>query len=167
MSKRVMQLRRALEEKPQDPHLLQELVFAPLKVHDHDGAADAYGQLAAVHERDGFLLKAVAMLKQAQKLRPRAAFVLRLARVHSQLGLSGEALAYLAQHPPTLESLRLRASLRPDDRDTHVQLAELLLDVGDEAGAAAAIARFGVELEQIRERRLAALSRSLDFSRPN
>ena len=167
MSKRVKELRKALEEKPVDPQLLQELALALLKVNDRDGAADAYGQLAAVHERDGFLFKAVAMLKQAQRLRPRAAFVLRLARVHSQLGLNGEALAYLGQVPPSLESMRLKASLRPDDRDTHVQLAELLLDVGDEAGAAAAVARFSVELEQIRERRLVALSRSLDFSRPN
>lgn len=167
MSKRVKELRRALEEKPQDPQLLQELAFALLKVDDADGAADVYGQLAAVHERDGFHLKAVAMLRQAQKVRPRAAFVLRLARLHAQLQLNGEALAYLAQHPPTLESLRLKASLRPDDRDTHLQLAELLLEVGDEAGAVAAVARFGVELEQLRERRLVALTRSLDFSRPN
>ncbi len=167
MSKRVKELRKALEEKPHDPQLLQELALALLKVNDRDGAAEVYGQLAAVHERDGFLLKAVAMLKQAQKLRPRAAFALRLARVHAQLELHGEALAYLGQLPPSLESLRLKASLLPDDRDTHVHLAELLLDAGDEAGAAAAVARFGVELEQIRERRLAALTRSLDFSRPN
>ncbi len=167
MSKRVKELRKALEEKPLDPQLLQELALALLKVNDRDGAAEVYGQLAAVHERGGFHLKAVAMLKQAQKLRPRAAFALRLARVHAQLELHGEALAYLGQLPPSLESLRLKASLLPDDRDTHVQLAELLLDAGDEAGAAAAVARFGVELEQIRERRLAALTRSLDFSRPN
>mgnify|MGYP000905413536 FL=1 len=93
MSKRVKELRRALEEKPQDPQLLQELAFALLKVDDADGAADVYGQLAAVHERDGFHLKAVAMLRQAQKVRPRAAFVLRLARLHAQLQLNGEALA--------------------------------------------------------------------------
>lgn len=167
MSKRVKELRKALEEKPHDPRLLQELAWALLEVNDRDGAAEVYGQLAAAYERDGFHLKAVAMLRQAQKLRPRAEFVLRLARLHAQLGLDGEALAYLAKHPPTLESLRLKASLQPDDRDTHLQLAELLLDVGDESGAAAAVARFGVELEQIRERRLVALSRSLDFSRPN
>ncbi len=167
MSKRVKELRKALEEKPHDPALLQELAFALLKTHDHEGAAAAYAQLAAVHERDGFLLKAVAMLKQAQKLRPRAAVVLALARVHAQLGLSGEALANLKQVPPSLESLRLKATLRPDDQETHLQLAELLLEVGDEARATAAIARFGVELEHLRERRLAALTRGLDFSRPN
>lgn len=167
MSRRVKELRKALEEKPQDPALLQELAFALIKVNDRDGAAVVYGQLAEVFERGGFHLKAVAMLKQAQKLGPRTAFVLRLARLYAQLELNGEALVYLAQHPATLESVRLKASLRPDDRDTHVQLAELLLDVGDEAGAAGAIARFGVDLEQLRERRLVALTRSLDFSRPN
>lgn len=167
MSKRVKELRKLLEERPHDPALLQELAFALHKAHNDDGAAEAYAQLAAVHERDGFFLKAVAMLKQAQRLRPRAAFVLALARVHAQLGLSGEALAYLKQVPPSLESLRLKARLQPDDRDTHLQLAELLLDLGDEAGAAAAVASFGVELEHLRERRLVAMARSLDFSRPN
>lgn len=167
MSKRVRELRKALEEKPLDAQLLQEMVFALLKVHDHEGASDAYGQLAEVYERDGLQLKAVAMLKQAQKLAPRAAFVLRLAHLHAQLELRGEALAYLGQLPPSLESLRLKARLQPDDRDTHVQLAELLLLAGDETGAAAAVARFGVDFEELRERRLVAIARSLDFSRPN
>lgn len=167
MSKRVKELRKLLEERPHDPALLQELAFALSKVNDHEGAAGAYAELAGVHERGGFLLKAVAMLKQACKYDLRPEFTLRLAHLHAQLGLSGEALAYLTQVPPSLESLRLKASLRPDDQETHVQLAELLLELGDEAGATAAIARFGVELDHLRERRLAALTRGLDFSRPN
>lgn len=167
MSKRVKELRKLLDERPHDPALLQELAFALSKVNDHEGAAGAYAQLAAVHERDGAWWKAVAMLKQACKCNLRPEFILRLAHLHAQLGLSGEALAYLKQVPPSLESLRLKARLLPEDRDTHLQLAELLLDVGDEAGAAAAVASFGVELEHLRERRLVAMARSLDFSRPN
>ncbi len=151
-----------------DQRLLHELAEVLYKLGDLRGSAEVYSRLSHELQRQGFLLKAIATLKLVQKLDPQPSIVFRLAELHALIEYKADALEYLALLPATLEVLRFKATLLPDDRETQLHLAELLLDAGDEVGANAVLTRLGVERSAVREeRRLAAMLRTIDFSRLN
>jgi hypothetical protein len=134
------------------------------RADDRRGAAEIYARLADEFKCDGFFLKAFASIALAQSLDPQPAWLFRIAELYASTDHKADALAYLAMLPATLEVLKLKATLLPDDRETQLHLAEVLLDAGDEVGANAVLARVGVEVCAVREeRRLAAI----DFSQLN
>ncbi|MFO0598259.1 MAG: tetratricopeptide repeat protein [Myxococcaceae bacterium] len=86
---------RLVEEDPTNVRLLQKLGEVCQQAGDDIKAAAAFARVADCYERDGFFLKAVALLKQVLKLdpdRPGANF--KLGVLHLKLQLLNEATIY-------------------------------------------------------------------------
>ena len=140
-TKLIRQLEEELAQDPTNVRLLQRLGELRQKMGDNPGAADAFARVAAVYERDGFLLKAVALSKQVLKLDPeRNDLRFNLVELHAQLGLVSEAIGWLrvalqvATEQKDLESC-LRGATRLAELDStsarpRLYLAALLLQRG-------------------------------------
>lgn len=89
---------KALEAAPDDIRLLQKAGELFQKRGDNKSAATYFARLAECYARDGYLLKAVALLRQVVKLDPGLIDLLpRVASLHDELGLEREASEYLLQ----------------------------------------------------------------------
>lgn len=137
-SKRIRELEAALERTPDDERLLQQLGAAHQNASDDESAAEAFRRLAAVYARSGYLLKAVAALRQAAQLAPRRADIpLALAKLHVELELIDDAEEWFdAAHELAVrvgnaaiasEALTTHAQLSPDDVLIQLRFIESLL----------------------------------------
>lgn len=91
-------------------------------------AVEAYLRIADCYERDGFFLKAVAVLKQSARTQPSSPLVSpRLARIYAELGLVSDAVSELRRHADqrtragddtaALEAMKQILALDPSDPD--------------------------------------------------
>lgn len=148
-SKRIHELEAALERAPDDERLLEQLGVAHQQARDDERAAEAFRRLADVYVRSGYLLKAVAALRQVARLAPeRADIPLALAKLHVELELiddaeewfdAAHALAVRVGDAATAaEALKTHAKLSPDDALIQLRLIESLLleNRHDEAASA-------------------------------
>lgn len=146
--KRIADYEKLVAENPTDVRLLQKLGEACQMAGDDKKAAEALARVAGIYERDGFLLKAVALLKQVLKLdSSRYDLQFKLADLHFQLQLQGESVGYLrlalkaarerADAETCLAVARKFVEVDPESAEFRLHLADWLLDRGSlvEAGA--------------------------------
>ena len=99
----VEEYERAIAIDPNDARVRLKSSDAALKAGDLARAADALLEAAAIFERSGFGLKAVATLREVLTIDPsRAAVHLALARAYAQLQLVDEARAAIDRYLATL-----------------------------------------------------------------
>lgn len=134
-TKLIRQLEAELAQDPFNLRLLQRLGELRQKMGDNPRAAEAFARVAAVYERDGFLLKAIALTKQSLKLDPnRNDLRFTLVELHAQLGLESDAIGWLrlalqvATEQKDLEAC-LRGAARLAELDTESALPRLHLAV--------------------------------------
>ncbi|PZR05219.1 MAG: hypothetical protein DI536_32795 [Archangium gephyra] len=173
MSSPVHRLEAALARRPADARLLQ--------------------QLADLYVRSGYLLKAVAVLRQLTELAPeRADLPLALARLHVELELIDDAEEWfdvareralrVGDELVAAEALNAHARLRPHDVVVQLRLVEALLreDRHDEAATTLnrlraahpelplSLATVRSACHAIRQRdAIEAQLRSMSFAQPN
>jgi len=94
--RRLAQLLKELAEHPRDATLLAKVAELLQRLGDKKAGATYYALLADVYAMDGYLMKAVAVAKQALKLDPKnTGLHQKLAKWHLALGLEPEAALYL------------------------------------------------------------------------
>lgn len=138
LARAIAELERRVDADPENRELLQRLAELNQKAGRLTFAADAFARVAGCFEREGFPLKAIALLKQVLVLDPgRRDAHLRLAELHCALELTAEAEAALRQglEPgvrPADAALAIRVCRRfvaaqPTAPRFHVELAGALL----------------------------------------
>lgn len=114
--KAIQHYERLVEQDPTDIRLLQKLGEVCQKGGDNIKAAAAFARVGECYERDGFFLKAVALLKQVMKLDPESPGTnFKLGVLHLKLGLLGEAACYFQRvlaEPGTLQRRNRRWEVR-------------------------------------------------------
>jgi pilus assembly protein FimV len=134
--KAIKEYQKVLEADPKDVRVLQKMGELHQKKNDNPQAAHYFTKVAESYSADGFFLKAVALYKQVLKLNPNLLEVnLKLAELHQQLGLMGEAMAYFqivanaydkaGDIKNSLDTLRRMVDLDPDNVGSRKKLAEL------------------------------------------
>lgn len=144
--KAIKEYQKVLDADPKDVRILQKMGELYQKKSDNTQAATYFTRVAESYTNDGFFLKAVALYKQVLKLDPSLMDInVKLAELHQQLQLMGEAMAYyqiVANHwdkqgdtRRSLEVLRKMVDLDPDNVASRVKLADLYVREGlnDEA----------------------------------
>ncbi|MDP3156173.1 MAG: tetratricopeptide repeat protein [Archangium sp.] len=145
--KAIKEYQKVLDADPKDVRILQKMGELFQKKNDNSQAAQYFTRVAESYTNDGFFLKAVALYKQVLKLDPSLMEVnIKLAELHQQLQLMGEAMAYfqiVATHwdkqgdtRRSLEVLRKMVDLDPDNVASRVKLADLYVREGLNAEAA-------------------------------
>ncbi len=144
--KAIKEYQKILDADPKDVRILQKMGELYQKKNDNAQAAHYFTKVAESYSSDGFFLKAVALYKQVLKLDPSLIDVnLRLAELHEQLQLLGEAMAYyqvVANHydkagdtKSSLDTLKKMVDLDPENIASRIKLAELFAreNMNDEA----------------------------------
>ncbi len=146
--KAIKEYQKILDVDPKDVRILQKMGELYQKKSDNSQAAAYFTKVAESYTADGFFLKAVALYKQVLKLDPTLVEVnLKLAELHQQLQLLGEAMAYfqiVANHydkagdaKRSLDVLRKMVDLDPDNVPSRRKLADLYVREGLQAEGAA------------------------------
>lgn len=136
--KAIKEYQKILEVDSKDVRILQKMGELYQKKNDNTQAAIYFTKVAESYASDGFFLKAVALYKQVLKLDPSLMEVnIKLAELHQQLQLMGEAMAYyqiVANHYDktgdvrrSLDVLKTMVELDPDNVPSRVKLADLYL----------------------------------------
>jgi pilus assembly protein FimV len=144
--KAIKEYQKILDVDPKDVRILQKMGELYQKKNENTQAAQYFTKVAESYTSDGFFLKAVALFKQVLKLDPSLVEVnLRLAELHQQLQLLGEAMAYyqiVANHHDkqgetklSLDVLRKMVELDPDNVPSRIKLADLYAREGMNADA--------------------------------
>jgi pilus assembly protein FimV len=139
--KAIKEYQKILEADPRDVRILQKMGELFQKKGDNLQAASYFTQVAESYTNDGFFLKAVALYKQVLKLDPSLMEVnIKLAELHQQLQLLGEAMAYFqivanhydkaGDHRRSLDVLKKMVDLDPDNVASRVKLADLYVREG-------------------------------------
>ena len=93
--KAIKEYQKVLDADPKDVRILQKMGELYQKKNDNSQAAQYFTRVAESYTNDGFFLKAVALYKQVLKLDSSLMEVnIKLAELHQQLQLMGEAMAY-------------------------------------------------------------------------
>jgi len=156
--KAIKEYQKILEVDGKDVRILQKMGELYQKKNDNGQAAIYFTKVAESYANDGFFLKAVALYKQVLKLDPALMDVnIKLAELHQQLQLMGEAMAYyqiVANHYDkagdvrrSLDVLKTMVDLDPDNVPSRVKLADLYLR---EQMTAEAIAEFQRAAEHLK-----------------
>jgi tetratricopeptide (TPR) repeat protein len=157
--KAIKEYQKVLEADPKDVRILQKMGELFQKKNDNAQAAVYFTRVAESYTNDGFFLKAVALYKQVLKLDPTLLEInVKLAELHQQLQLLGEAMAYyqiVANHydksgdtRKSLEVLRKMVELDPDNVASRVKLADLFVREGLSAEAATEFKRAAEHLKR-------------------
>lgn len=157
--KAIKEYQKILEVDPRDVRILQKMGELYQKKGDNSQAASYFTQVAESYTNDGFFLKAVALYKQVLKLDPSLIDVnLKLAELHQQLQLIGEAMAYyqiVANHfdksgatRKSLEVLKRMVDLDPENVASRVKLADLYVREGMNAEASTEFTRAAEHLKR-------------------
>ena len=136
--KAIKEYQKILEVDGKDVRILQKMGELYQKKNDNGQAAIYFTKVAESYANDGFFLNAVALYKQVLKLDPALMDVnIKLAELHQQLQLMGEAMAYyqiVANHYDkagdvrrSLDVLKTMVDLDPDNVPSRVKLADLYL----------------------------------------
>ena len=157
--KAIKEYQKVLDGDPKDVRILQKMGELFQKKNDNSQAAQYFTRVAESYTNDGFFLKAVALYKQVLKLDPSLMEVnIKLAELHQQLQLMGEAMAYfqiVATHwdkqgdtRRSLEVLRKMVDLDPDNVASRVKLADLYVREGLNSEAAAEFTKAAEHLKR-------------------
>ena len=120
---------QALKDHPNDLKLLQKAGELFQRRGDDKSAAKYFAQIADLYTRDGYQLKAVALLKQVLRLDPDLIDILaQLATIHISLGLDDEANSYFLRARIAF----LRAGRRNDALEMERRLAERSIELGSQ-----------------------------------
>ena len=149
------------------------------RASQNDEAVSCFSRIAEHYREQEFTLKAIAMYKKIERLKPRdPAIASKLAALYTTQGLTADARSqYLivadvytkaGKTKQTLEVLHKVADLDPNNTDIRIKLADGYLKEGLEAEAAAAFKEAATRLFDIgqSEQALAAYSKSLELN-PN
>ncbi|MFT3706793.1 MAG: tetratricopeptide repeat protein [Archangium sp.] len=139
--KAIKEYQKVLDADPKDVRIVQKMGELYQKKNDNAQAAHYFTRVAESYTNDGFFLKAVALYKQVLKLDPTLIEInLKLAELHQQLQLMGEAMAcyqLVANHYDkqgdtrrSLEVLRKMVDLDPDNVPSRLKLADLYIREG-------------------------------------
>lgn len=119
----IERLRGELEKSPDDVRLLQKISELFQKAGDSRAAAESFAKVANCYVRDGYQLKAVALLKQVLRLAPGLVAARdTLATTLNQLGLKAEAVEHL--------KVVLREYAILERADDTARVAKALADLG-------------------------------------
>ena len=157
--KAIKEYQKILEVDPRDVRILQKMGELYQKKGENSQAAAYFTQVAESYTNDGFFLKAVALYKQVLKLDPSLLDInIKLAELHQQLQLLGEAMAYfqiVANHydkagatRKSLEVLKKMVDLDPDNVASRVKLADLYVREGMNAEASGEFTRAAEHLKR-------------------
>jgi pilus assembly protein FimV len=157
--KAIKEYQKVLDADPRDVRILQKMGELFQKKNDNAQAAQYFTRVAESYTTDGFFLKAVALYKQVLKLDPSLMEVnIKLAELHQQLQLMGEAMAYfqiVATHwdkqgdtRRSLDVLRKMVDLDPDNVASRVKLADLYVREGLNQEAAAEFTKAAEHLKR-------------------
>jgi tetratricopeptide (TPR) repeat protein len=157
--KAIKEYQKILETDPRDVRILQKMGELFQKRGDSAQAASYFTQVAESYTTDGFFLKAVALFKQVLKLDPSLMEVnIKLAELHQQLQLIGEAMAYFqivanhydkaGDHRRSLDVLKKMVDLDPDNVASRVKLADLYVREGLSSEAVAEFTRAAEHLKR-------------------
>jgi pilus assembly protein FimV len=157
--KAIKEYQKILEVDPKDVRILQKMGELYQKKNEPAQAAQYFTRVAESYTSDGFFLKAVALYKQVLKLDPSLIDVnIKLAELHQQLQLHGEAMAYfqiVANHHDkqgdtraSLEILKKMVELDPDNVASRVKLADLYVREGQAEQGKAEFARAAEHLKR-------------------
>lgn len=148
LKKAIQHYERLVEQAPTDVRLLQKLGELCQKAGDNVKAAAVNARVAECYERDGFFLKAVALLKLVLKLDPDSpGTTFKLGVLHLRLGLPDDATAYFhrvlveakrsGSEPPLVEVSTRLVEIDPKRPEFRLYFAHVLLWTGqkDEARA--------------------------------
>lgn len=135
LRKAIREYEKVLRDDPSDIRTKLKVADLLFRVGERERATAAFKEVAEFYASQGFLLKAVAVFKQVQKLRPDDIEVrLALASLYHQIGLIGdaisqyrEAIALQEQAGLTLDKLktaRKMLELDPENAQLRVYLAE-------------------------------------------
>ncbi|HVQ28189.1 MAG TPA: tetratricopeptide repeat protein, partial [Vicinamibacteria bacterium] len=139
-------LKQVVADQPRDWNTIKKLGDLYARINRNKEAAQEYAKVAEFYERDGFLLKAIAVWKQIQKLDPSVleAYV-HLAGLYAKQGLMVEAKAQYqivvdeykkrGKIKDAGEALRKMAEIDPDDLKIQSMLADLYVRDGNSAKA--------------------------------
>jgi tetratricopeptide (TPR) repeat protein len=144
--KAISEFRRLLEDNASDVRSALKMGDTFVKLGRRDEAIDCYHQVATVHRKQGFFLKAVAVYKQMLRVDANLVDVhLKLAEMYQQLGLSSDCMLHFQQvaihyekagdFENTLSVLRRMTELAPDNIPSRIKLAELFAQQGQTAEA--------------------------------
>jgi pilus assembly protein FimV len=144
--KAIKEYQKVLDADPKDVRTLQKMGELYQKKNENAQAAVYFTRVAESYTADGFFLKAVALYKQVLKLDPSLVDInAKLAELHQQLQLIGEAMAYYqlvynhwdkqGDTRRALDVLRKMVGLDPDNTSSREKLANLYVREGlnDEA----------------------------------
>jgi pilus assembly protein FimV len=157
--KAIKEYQKILDVDPKDVRILQKMGELYQKKNDNSQAAAYFTQVAESYTSDGFFLKAVALYKQVLKLDPSLLDInIKLAELHQQLQLFGEAMAYyqiVANHydkagatRKSLDVLKKMVDLDPENVASRVKLADLYVREGMNSEAAAEFTRAAEHLKR-------------------
>jgi tetratricopeptide (TPR) repeat protein len=144
----IVEYARIVEEQPTDWATTNALGDLYVRAGRADQAAAQYGRIAEHFMREGFYQKAAALYKKLLKLKPDdEATHLNLADLSQKQGLLADAKAYLngvatrrrarGDRAGAAEIVVRLGSLDPGDLDARLAAARMLVEMGDEEGAAA------------------------------
>jgi tetratricopeptide (TPR) repeat protein len=135
LRKAVREYDRVLKEDPSDIRTKLKVADLLYRLGEKDHATQTFEEVARFYASQGFLLKAVAVYKQVQKLKPHDHEIyLALASLYQQIGLVNEAVIQFREAIAIQEKIgltldRLRTAQRmleldPDNARLRVALAE-------------------------------------------
>lgn len=141
LDKAVKELEKLLEFEPNDERTLQKIGELYSRLGRAQEAKNAYSRVSEIYVRQGFYLKAIAVVKQMLQFEPNQVDLhQRLAEMYQQLGLLSETIAqyqllislYEKQNRPqeALEALRRITSIDADNLPNRIHLAESYIKLG-------------------------------------
>ncbi|HOU55142.1 MAG TPA: tetratricopeptide repeat protein [Myxococcota bacterium] len=136
LKKAIREYERVLRDDPSDIRTKLKVADLLFRLGDKDRSTAVFLEVARFYAGQGFLLKAVAVYKQVQRLKPEDVSVyLALAALYQQIGLTAEAvaqyreaIALLGRQGQTLERLRTAQKMLELDPDN----ARLRIELGEE-----------------------------------
>lgn len=135
LKRAVKEYEKVLKDDPSDIRTKLKVADLLFRLGDRERATATFQEVAQFYSGQGFLLKAVAVFKQVQKLKPDDVDVhLSLAALYQQIGLVGDAIAQYRDAIALLEKTgdamqRLKTAqkmleLDPDNARLRISLAE-------------------------------------------
>lgn len=135
LKRAVKEYEKVLKDDPSDIRTKLKVADLLFRLGDRERATATFQEVAQFYAGQGFLLKAVAVFKQVQKLKPDDVDIyLSLAALYQQIGLVGDAIAQYRDAIALLEKTgdamqRLKTAqkmleLDPDNARLRISLAE-------------------------------------------
>jgi tetratricopeptide (TPR) repeat protein len=176
LKRAVKEYEKVLKDDPSDIRTKLKVADLLFKLGDHEKAVRTFHEVADFYASQGFLLKAVAVYKQVQRVKPDNVEVhLSLAALYEQIGLVGDAIiqyrdaiGLLEKSGESLRRLKVAQKmlgLDPDNAKLRIGLAEDFVREGmlDEAVAEFRSAYDALRRQELDEESVVVAERLLYF----